>query len=213
MAKLNSRSRSRDHAYCNLWFPALQWRGGLFAMPGTPVDDQSITMDAPGVVSEEVAKLAIQDVARYQEQLSKLIFFHDEKGHKVLSVYVTVLAAIVTGAFALNQINKLNLYAQLFLGGAAASLLLGCAFAYITAWTSPIYIPGRKPDFWLWALENDQDVRETTIAYLSQAADTSRFNENLSNRSSKRLQKAYICGLAAPGVGAAAVWLAFWGLP
>lgn len=182
-------------------------------MPGTPVDNSPIKNDAPPVGSEEVAKLAVQDVARYQEQLSKLIFFHDEKGHKVLSIYVTVLAAIVTGAFALNQIHKLNLYAELFLGSSAASLLLGCVFAYATAWTAPIYIPGRKPDFWLWALENDQDVRETTVAYLQQAADTSRFNETLSNRSSKRLAKAYVCGLAAPSVGAAVVWLAYWGLP
>lgn len=183
-------------------------------MPGTPIDDSAIESDAPlNASSEEVAKLAIQDVARYQDQLSKLIFFHDEKGHKILTIYVSVLAAIVTATFALNQINKLGAYAQLFLGGSAASLLVGCTFAYLTARTAPIYIPGRKPDFWLWALENNQTVHETIVAYLNQAADINLFNERLSNRSARRLQKAYACGFAAPGVGAAAVWLAYWGAP
>ena len=181
-------------------------------MPGTPIDTSPIANVAAQSVSDEVAKLAIQDVVRYQEQLSKLIFFHDEKGHKVLSVYVTVIAAIVTAAFGLNQIGKFSLYEKLFLGGNVASLLVGCLFAYATAWTAPIFIPGRKPDFWIWALENEQTVRETTVAYLNQSIEINRFNEALSNRSSNRLEKAYICGLAAPLVGTAAVWLAYWGV-
>jgi hypothetical protein len=180
-------------------------------MPGTPIDSSPVANGVTPSASDEVAKLAIQDVVRYQEQLSKLIFFHDEKGHKVLSIYVTIIAAIVTGAFALNQIGQFGLYTKLFLGSTAISFLFGCVFAYTTAWTAPIFIPGRKPDFWIWALENEQDLRETATAYLDQSIETVRFNEALSNRSSRRLEKAYTCGIAAPFAGAAAVWLAYWG--
>lgn len=154
-------------------------------MPGTPIDLSPIAVAETPTASDEVAKLAIQDVVRYQEQLSKLIFFHDEKGHKVLSVYVTVIAAIVTAAFGQNQIGKFSLYAKLFLGGNAVSLLVGCLYAYATAWTAPIFIPGRKPDFWIWALQNEQTVHETAIAYLSQSIEINKFNEVLSNRSSR----------------------------
>lgn len=181
-------------------------------MPGTPNDLRPLAdIAANNASSDEVAKIAIQDTARYQEQLLKLIFFHDEKGHKVLSIYVTVIAAIVTGCFALNQVGKFDLYAKLFLGGNAVTFLFGCVWAYITAWKAPIYIPGRKPDFWIWALENEQTVRESTLAYLNQSIDVVSFNEKLNDRSSNRLSKAYSCGLAAPLVGGALVWLAYWG--
>jgi hypothetical protein len=178
-------------------------------MPGTPI---ATTATVANVQLDKVSEIAIQDVVRYQEQLLKLIFFHDEKGHKVLSVYVTVIAAMVTAAFALNQINKLGLYAELFLGGNILSLLFGCVFAYLTAWTAPIYTAGRKPDFWMWAIENEQSVREMTVAYLNQSSEIIASNTALSERSARRLQKAYIRGLAAPLTGATAVWLAYWGL-
>lgn len=180
-------------------------------MPGTPISVLDAVDDEVFVPSDEVAKMAIQDTVRYQEQLLKLIFFHDEKGHKVLSVYVTVIAAMVTAAFALNQLTELGLYRKLFLGGAAMSLVLGSIFAYATAWTAPVYIPGRKPDFWLWAMDYKQDLQETTAAYLKQAMEINARNEALSNRSAGRLENAYICGVAAPFVGAATVWLAYWG--
>lgn len=188
-------------------------------MPGTPTDTMAeisglaASDSKTSLSSDKVAEIAIQDIVRYQEQLLKLIFFHDEKGHKVLSIYVTVIAATVTAGFGLNQLGKLTIFIELFLGAAIVSLLAGCVFAYLTAWTTPIFLPARKPDFWMWALENEQTVRETTWAYLTQSEAIIQSNAAISNRSSERLQNAYICGLAAPVVGAAIVWLAYWGKP
>jgi hypothetical protein len=99
-----------------------------------------------------VPDAAIQDIARYQEQLLKMLLHHDDRALKVLSLYVTVLAALVTAAFALNQAQALNAYAKIFMGGGAVSLAVGCGFAYRAAWKARIYLPGRKADFWSWAL-------------------------------------------------------------
>ncbi|RYX88241.1 MAG: hypothetical protein EON84_17115 [Bradyrhizobiaceae bacterium] len=178
-------------------------------MPGTPSDiSPPPPLFAP---SEKVAEIALQDVVRYQEHLLKLIQFHDEKSHKVLAVYISILAAVTTISFGLNQIGQLSLFLKCFLGGSALSVLLGCAWAYTAAWTAEVYLPGRKPDFWFWALRNEQDVRETVTAYLNQSEAMIAVNEAVSTRSSTRMTRAYLCGLAAPFVGASAVWLAYWG--
>ena len=178
-------------------------------MPGTPNDIYTPASAPP--TNDKLAEIALQDVIRYQEHLVKLIFLHDEKGHKVLSIYVTVLAAAVTASFALGQLGVLTLYLKIFLMGAAASLLVGCIWAYLAAWTAPIYLPGRKPDFWLWALEYENTITETVAAYLIESQAIIKFNEKLSDRSSSRLGHAYACGLAAAPIGAAAVWLTYWG--
>lgn len=158
---------------------------------------------------DKVPETAVQDIARYQEQLLKMIIHHDDRALKVLSLYVTVVGALVTAIFALKQSTLLTPYLVILIGGMALTLLVGCAFAYRAAWTARIYLPGRKPDFWTWALENDQDIRETALAYAKQAVEIIAHNEKLSDRAANRLTRAYVCGLAAPFVGTGLALFAF----
>jgi hypothetical protein len=161
------------------------------------------------MLPEKVPETAIQDIARYQEQLLKMILHHDDRSLRVLSLYVTVLGAFVTAAFALNQAHALNAYTAILMGGAALSLGVGCAFAYRAAWTARIYLPGRKSDFWTWALENEQDIRETALAYARQAIDIVAHNERIADRAANRLARAYLCGVAAPFIGTASTLFAY----
>jgi hypothetical protein len=152
---------------------------------------------------DKVPEAAIQDLARYQEQLLKMILHHDDRALRVLSLYVTILGALVTAAFGLKQSAALSVYAGIIMCGAALSLLVGCSFAYRAAWTARIYLPGRKSDFWTWALENQQDIRETALAYAQQAVEIVTHNERLADRAATCLAKAHLCGIAAPFVGTA----------
>jgi hypothetical protein len=180
-------------------------------MPGTPTNASPAEKIAPDTpLPDKVSEASIPDTARYQEQLIKLILFHDERALKLLSLYVPVMVAIATAAVALNQNGKLTLYIELFLGFTDITLFVGCLWAYGAAWTAPIYLPGRKPDFWIWAIENDVDFRGTALAYLKQSIDTTQANETLGNRAADQVANAYACGLAAPLLGAASVWLAYW---
>lgn len=180
-------------------------------MPGTPIDTSPITNVAPlSATSDEVAKQAIQDTARYEEQLVKLILFHDDRALRVLSVYVPVIVALTTAAVALKQADKLTLYIGCMIGGTAACFFVGCLCAFAVVWTVPIYLPGRRPDFWHWATEHDIELRATAIAYVAQATDMTAHNECHSNNASRYLTKAYMCGIAAPFVGAATIWVVYW---
>jgi hypothetical protein len=178
-------------------------------MPGTPVDAWPIDFTLSATV-DEVAKQAIQDVARHEEQVVKLILFHDDRALRVLSVYVPVIGALIAGTIALHQTDKLTFLIGLMIGGTAGSLLAGCLCAFAALWNSPIYLPSRKPVFWQWAIDHDVDLRAVASAYVRQSIDMVSHNETLSGEASANLTKAYICGIAAPIVGAALVWVFYW---
>jgi hypothetical protein len=180
-------------------------------MPGTPIDAWPISGTAAlSASSDEVAKQAIQDVARHEEQVVKLILFHDDRALRVLSVYVPVIGALITAVIALHQAEKLTLFVGLMMGGTATSLLVGCFHAFAVVWTAPIYLPSRRPQFWQWAIEHDVELRLTAMAYVNQSISVVAHNERHSARASDYLTKAYTCGVAAPFVGAAIVWIVYW---
>jgi hypothetical protein len=68
---------------------------------------------------DKVPEAAIQDIARYQEPLLKMILHHDHRSLRILAQYVTIIGALLTAAFALNQAHALNAYAAILMGGAA----------------------------------------------------------------------------------------------
>lgn len=180
-------------------------------MPGTPHDAWPST-DALNATADEVAKQAIQDAARHEEQLVKLALFSDDRALRVLAVYVPVLVALATAAIALQQSGKLTLYVGLMIGGATLSLFVGCLLAITVLWTTPIFLPSRKPEFWKWALDHDCTLNTVAKAYIDQSIATVDHNHGVCGRSTGRLMKAYACGVAAPFVGAALVWQAYWAL-
>jgi hypothetical protein len=179
-------------------------------MPGTPINPTPSPNMPPAVSLDKVSEISIPDIARYQEQLLKMILHHDDRALRVLSLYVTVLGALVTALFALKQAQIITAYFVIPIAAAASALAAGCAFAYRAGWTARIFLPGRKPDFWIWAIENEQNVQEAALAYARQAADTIAHNERVADRAANHLGKAYFFGLAAPAMAAAAIWLYYW---
>lgn len=179
-------------------------------MPGTPIDAWRSPEEAPSLTADEVAKQAMQDAARHEEQIVKLILFHDDRALRLLAVYVPVVGALITAGIALYQNGKLTLFAGLMMAGVGGSLVVGCFYAFATAWTAFIYMPSRRPLFWDWALEHDVDLRSTARAYIKESIETVEHNLRHSARASARLKRAYQCGIAAPFVGAAIVWIVYW---
>ena len=154
-------------------------------------------------------ELALQDTVRYQEHLFRLLIHNDDRALRILSIYGTIIGLLITVAFALNQAKALGPYPIVFMATAAVFLALGCVFAYLAGWSADIYLPGRKPDFWKWALDNDQDPRSVVAAYIEQAAQSIANNERISNRAARRLERGYVCGVLALPVATIATILAY----
>jgi hypothetical protein len=183
-------------------------------MPGTQIDAWPIPEDVPtNTTSDEVAKQAIQDVARHEEQMVKLILFHDDRALRVLSVFVPVIGVLIAGSIALYQGSKLAPLLGFMIGGTASTFFVGCLFAFAALWNGPIYLPSRKPAFWQWAIHYDVELRTVAKEYVNQSIQMVAHNERHSARASANLTMAYICGIAAPLVGAAMVWVVYWSSP
>lgn len=175
----------------------------------TPGTAATVENPVEPVSPDKTCEMAVQDIARYQEQLLKMILHHDDRALRVLSLYVTVIGAFVPAAFALHQAEIFGPYVKITMFFAAVSLFVGIFFAYRAGWTARIYLPGRKSDFWAWAIENEQDTKETALAYVKQAVEIIEHNERVADRAANRLARAYLCGVAAPFVGTAIALFAY----
>ncbi|SRR6266498_2788471 len=158
---------------------------------------------------DKLPDVALQDTVRYQEHLFRLMLHHDDRALRVLSIYGAIIGALLTAGFALNQAKALGLYTLIFMVATGGTLAIGCAFAAYAGWSADIFLPGRKPDFWKWALENRQNVRSTVTAYVDQAAESIAQNERIANAAAKSLGRSYLCGVLAPLVGVIVPFLAY----
>lgn len=145
---------------------------------------------------------AIKDVTTFQECLLGLMHHNDDKAIRILGIYLATIGAVVTAGFALNAAKLLSPALTGFLIGGGIALLGGCLFAYAAAWRAEIYLAGRKPDFWRWAVDNDLTPEDVLPYYLDQAEACIEHNERLNRRSARMLSKSYLCGVSAPLVGA-----------
>ncbi len=159
--------------------------------------------------ADRLPELALQDTARYQEHLFRLLLHNDDRALRALSFYGAFIGVLITASFALNQANGFSAYAKIFIVVTIAILLVGCGLAYAALRTADIYLPGRKPDFWKWALVNEQDARSVIDAYLDQAELIIANNEKLADRASTILGWCYVCGALAVPIATCVTLLAY----
>jgi len=158
---------------------------------------------------KEFSEVAVQDVARYQDRLVELMFHTDDKALRMISIYGTFLGLLATSGFALANLKSLHGAGWGFLLGAGVALTAGCVFAYRAMWTTGIYLPGRKPDFWLWCLGPEILEHEALAAYLKQAAICIEHNQRISDAAAEDVRRCFLCGISSPIVGliaSAAAW-------
>lgn len=158
--------------------------------------------DKPGVPME-YTKLALEDVVRFQSQQVDLLHRGDTKAMRLMALYIAVAGALTTQTISLHYGNASPVESIYFLGGTAAVLMLGAYFALRALWVVPIYLAGRKPDFWLWVLEYDISSEKAIRAYIEQAQQSIEHNERANNSASKLMRRAYICGPLSLLFGAA----------
>jgi hypothetical protein len=95
-------------------------------MPGTPlspIEPSKTSLDGEQK-RQKVSETAIPDIARYQEQLLRMILHHDDRALRVPSLYVTALGALVTTLFAMNQARLITPNIVALISGASLTLMM-----------------------------------------------------------------------------------------
>jgi hypothetical protein len=151
----------------------------------------------------EDMRFAINDARERHKATVELIAGIDRQALSFLQLYVTLSGAALSGAGFILLSNMPNYPRALGYGllAFAVPLVVGAVLSIITIWPRDINVPGRDPDFWIWAngdrITSDQVYR----AYLDNLAVKVAQNTKLNTQQSRLMLWAKVAGVAAPIAG------------
>lgn len=152
-------------------------------------------------------EIAVEDVREKHKALFELIRFTDQQAMALLSLYTTLAVAAASGFGAsLGSAPLLPAAAGWALLAACAAFVVGTGCALRVMWSSDIATPGREPDFWQWADGDHCGAQDVLSAYLKQMEEPIAWNRSLNRKTTRWLQAARACGIAAPVLAAAAAY-------
>jgi hypothetical protein len=150
-------------------------------------------------------KLAFDDVRARQTALVNLIIFTDQKAMTIFRLYVTLgIAAGVTGAAGFFRPDALLEFARWGMVATACWLAVGAIFCFRAMSQSSINLPGRGPEFWLWALRPEIEYQEVVEAYLHELQERQKSNRDLNEKTAAAMNVAVKMGIATPLITAVA---------
>lgn len=147
-------------------------------------------------------RTVIEDARVRHAGIVLLIQATDTQALGLLRLYVTLAIATSSGAVA-------TLGSSLQFKGALVTALIsiliavgiGSAFCLRALQGGAISVPGRTPDFWLWALDADVTEKSALEEYLKSLQTKIQLNRALNIKTTNALTWAKRCGLAAPFLG------------
>lgn len=156
-------------------------------------------------------KFAAEDARARHTALVQLIYFTEQQATSLLRLYITLAVAAASAAVA-GWGGQSIISGPLTWGlGAAAIVLIAASMqCYRAMAPAEIGLPGRGPEFWLWALNDDGvDYKHALTTYLRNLDETINKDRETNRRAGAALKWAKRIGIgAAPAaviVGAAAV--------
>lgn len=155
----------------------------------------------------DIEKLAIDDARQRHKALIDLVLSTDRQAMTLFSFCGSICAASGSGMVAI-AFGSSNVPSS-----AGVVLLVICVGFAIAATLclqvmklAPIFLPGRDPDFWEWAIDNNMDGAEIAKAYLASIAKRIEENRSVNRAMAMNLNRArqMVLGtcLAAPFSGA-----------
>src|SRR5215218_8774741 len=144
-------------------------------------------------------KIAIEDARARHAAIVNLIYFTDTQALGLLRLYVTIGLAAASAAAAVF-VNKLGIPAYLGWPLLIVTLTLSAgSWNCLQAMeTSALNLPGRPPDFWLWATKEATAEHTAFAAYMENLDQKQRQNDKVNIQTSSSLTTAKLCGAATP---------------
>jgi hypothetical protein len=153
-------------------------------------------------------QFACNDARIRNAAIVDLIHQGDRAALALLQFYVAVASAAISAAaaifFTTAPIPKAY---GCTLIGIAVPLMAGALCCFVSMWGADIHLPGRKADFWLWAMKPEVEAKAAYAAYLDRLLEGQATNTALNRRMAKWLDYAKRCGVLAPFVGLVALFV------
>jgi hypothetical protein len=143
-------------------------------------------------------RFAIEDARVRHKAVIDLINASSDQAIRFLSLYVTLGLAAGSGAIALfARSTSIPTPVAFGLLCALAPLLAGCLFCFQTIKPAALTLPGRDPEFWLWAARDDVSQEQAFNAYLGNLNEKLAANRKLNEETATALTRAKSCGVLA----------------
>lgn len=147
-------------------------------------------------------RILVED-ARYRHgAVVALITSIDAQAMRFMRLYVTIGIAAAAGAVS-SFFSKSPAFPATVgwaLAAAVLMLLLGTWFCFRVLAPTPISLPGRPAEFWLWSLNEGVTAQQVLVAYLENLEVKTAQNDELNRVMIKTMQNAKLAGMAAPFV-------------
>ena len=158
------------------------------------------------MLTDEQWRFALEDARTRHEAVVSLLYANDQTAMSLLSLYVTLGLATVTGFIAtLAKDSVVPIVFAIPLFFVTLDFALGSYFCLAAVKTSRVNMPGRNPDFWIWASQKDVTAEESYQQYLENLKGKRALNDDVNRESSVQLRRAKLCEAGAPFVALAAV--------
>jgi len=141
----------------------------------------------------------IEDARARHAAVVALIYFTDSQALSLLRLYVTLGIATASGAAAgLSQATLIPRPVGWALVATTIVLAAGAAFCIASMRSGAINLPGRGPEFWLWAQHPNLDRAAVLKAYLDNLSAKTETNKKLNAVNGRAYQYAKLCSVAVP---------------
>ena len=150
-------------------------------------------------LDETEFRTIIEDARARHGGIVNLIYVTDQQAMLLLRLYATLGIATSSGAIA-GLVGQPMIARPLAWALVAASitLILGAALCLRVLQAARINVPGRDPEFWLWALRDDIDRKTALRGYLENLQVKIAANRSLNIKTATALKWAKRCGAAMP---------------
>jgi len=150
------------------------------------------------MLSNEELMFALEDARCRHAATIELIYHTDQQAMNLLSHYATLGVAAAAGvAAALGNSAIVPPTVGVAMFGAAVSLFVGATYCFRAMESGNINLPGRDPDFWQWAINNNGvSIIIATNEYLKNLQEMGKINAEMSDRTARSLRRAKWWGMA-----------------
>lgn len=151
-------------------------------------------------IEHDEFRTIIEDMRARHGALVALIYATDGQALSLLRLFTTLAMATASGAIAaFVSVSKYSVPLAASLSAAAVIFVIGAALCLVALRAARISLPGRKADFWKWAVNNPKIKKAKVLsAYLAEAEKQYTLNQRLNVTTSTALKWAKVCTASAP---------------
>ncbi|MBX9841080.1 MAG: hypothetical protein K2Z80_04645 [Xanthobacteraceae bacterium] len=155
-------------------------------------------------------RTVLDDVRARHAAVVALLYFTDTQALALFRLYATLAIAAGSGAAAVFASSTAPRALGWGLAAAMMMLVAGMWFCIEALRSRPISLPGRGPDFWLWAARPDITRDAAFKAYLETLASKTLENVETNRINGIAYQRAKLCSLAVPPMALVGCGVALW---